>query len=161
MRCARTVRKVCRFGINGIVMWDFFGYKKRKLRKLSDTFLWTAKALYGEGVHPFDFDKEREEAYERIVGAGVQLIMYKGIEYFAGFVMEYPYRVNVWTAFIVLEYGNPSPNQVLQITKKDTIVEHCLKIVKSNETPPLSERINRNKKEWINKMELKYGIPVS
>lgn len=143
-------------------MWDFFAYKKRKLRKISDTFLWTAKALYLQGIHPFDFDKERDEAYEKIVAAGVQFIIHEGVEHFAGFVMEIQYRVHVWTAFIILEYGNPPSHQVLQIsTHKDTIVEHCLKIVKSNETPARSDKIHRNKKDWITKMELKYGFSVS
>ena len=121
-------------------------------------FLFGCKNLYFLGIHPFDFSKSDSKEYKGIVELGKEIIKEIGIQSFAEFIMEYQYRVGVWSSFITLEFGKPDQNEILKISGTETIFSACLEKIKQNEINELPSDIVENKNNWITKIKTCYNI---
>jgi len=120
-------------------------------------FLFGCKNLYNLSIHPFDFEKSELKEYKQLVELGKEIIQESGHQSFAGFVVEYQYRVSIWSSMIVLEFGKLDPNEILEISGTKTILNICLEKIKQNEINELSTEIIENKKNWINKIKTCYN----
>ena len=120
-------------------------------------FLFGCKNLYFMEIHPFDFNKTDSEEYKGIVELGKELIAELGLQNFAGFIMEYQYRVGIWSSFITLEYGKPDRDEILKISGTETIITACLGKIEQNEIIELPNEIIENKKGWIKKINTCYN----
>jgi len=120
-------------------------------------FLFGCKNLYHLSIHPFDFEKSELTEYKQLVELGKEIIQENGHQSFAGFVVEYQYRVSIWSSMIVLEFGKLDPNEILEISGTKTILNICLEKIKQNEINELSTEIIENKKNWINKIKTCYN----
>jgi hypothetical protein len=120
-------------------------------------FLFGCKNLYFMGIHPFDFSKTDSDEYKGIVELGKELIEELGLQNFAGFIVEYQYRVGIWSSFITLEYGKPDRNEILEISGTETILAACLEKIEQNEINELPNEIIENKKSWIGKINTCYN----
>lgn len=116
-------------------------------------FLFGCKNLYFLGIHPFDFNKSDSTEYKAIVELGKDIIKEMGTQSFAEFIMEYQYRVGVWSSFITLEFGKPDPKEILEISGTKTIVLACLEKIEQNEINELPTGVIENKKNWINNIK--------
>jgi len=121
-------------------------------------FLWACKELYQKQIHPFDFSKSQSEEYQRLISHGKNIIAEHGIQDFLGLLMEGQYGVHVWAAFIALQYGNPGKDEILKISGKETIVNHCIALIQdiSGRYPEGPEKTNQQK--WIADMKVKYSV---
>ena len=121
-------------------------------------FLFGCKNLYHLSIHPFDFEKSELKEYKQLVELGKVIIQESGHQSLAGFVVEYQYRVSIWSSMIVLEFGKPDPNEILEISGTETILNNCLEEIQQNEINELSAEIIENKINWINKIKTCYNI---
>ena len=120
-------------------------------------FLFGCKNLYFMGIHPFDFSKTDSDEYKGIVELGKEIMKEIGIQDFAEFVIEYQYRVNIWSSMIVLEFGEFDQNEILKTSGIETIFSACLEKIKQNEINKLPNEINENKKNWVEKIKTCYN----
>ena len=120
-------------------------------------FLSECKNLYFLGIHPFDFNKSDSQEYKRLIELGKEIIQDSGLQNFAGFLVEYQYRVGIWASFIILEYGKPHRNEILEISGTKTILSACLEKIMQNEINELPTDIIENKKSWMTKIKTCYN----
>lgn len=123
----------------------------------SSSFLLTCKDLYLKGVHPFDLEKVDTAPYRRIIQLGKNEIKKQGLQGFLGLLMENQYRVNFWAAKLGLEFGSPSQDEILTISGKDTVIDHCLEAVSRHVSFHTTEEQEQNGKNWIKKMKTRYN----
>ncbi|AVI52208.1 hypothetical protein C5O00_14000 [Pukyongia salina] len=121
-------------------------------------FLVGCKNLYFLGIHPFDFNKSDSAEYSGIIELGNEIINEVGIQSFAEFIMEYQYRVEIWSSYIALEFGKPDPNEILKISGAETIFSACLEKIEQTEINELPTEIIENKNDWIRKIKTCYNI---
>ncbi|GAA4327436.1 hypothetical protein GCM10023115_24660 [Pontixanthobacter gangjinensis] len=103
-------------------------------------------------IHPFDFDKIDSKEYQGIIAVAKKHITKFGVTNFAGFTAESQYRVYVWAAYLTLKLENNNPAILSFLNKGITIKEHCTEVVSRREIPPLTDRINQNKKDFISNL---------
>ena len=120
-------------------------------------FLFGCKNLYFLEVHPFDFSISDSKEYKGIVELGKEIIQEIGLQSFAQFILEYQYRVGIWSSFITLEYGKPDRNEILTISGTETIFSACLEKIEQNEINELTTDIIENKNNWIRKIKTCYN----
>ncbi|WAC02923.1 hypothetical protein N7U66_04760 [Lacinutrix neustonica] len=120
-------------------------------------FLFGCKNLYFLGIHPFDFSKSDSKEYKERVELGKEIIKENGIQSFAEFIMEYQYRVAVWSSFITLEFGKPDRHEILKINGTETIYSACLEKIEQREINELPIDIIKNKNNWIKKIKTCYN----
>ena len=123
----------------------------------TNCFLLTCKDLYLKGIHPFDSDKMNTAAYKRIVQLGKNKIEEQGLQTFLEYLMENHYRVNFWTAKLGLEFGNPSKDEILKISGKDTVIDHCLETVVRHLSFETTWEQEQSGKDWIEKIKSRYN----
>ena len=121
-------------------------------------FLFGCKNLYLASIHPFDFDKRNLDEYQQIIKLGKEILDQRGIQDFLGYLMESQYRVSIWASMIVIEYGNPKADEILNISGTKTIIDSCLECIMQDEINPLSTDVNENKKMWKQKNVPQHGI---
>lgn len=103
-------------------------------------YLLACKSNYFSKIYPSDNISKDSSGYKTL-----QLIAQsyfdagKFIE-FAGFLMEGHYFVNLWTAHLILENGNPD--------KKTS--EECIAIIKEYSTSTLNTEVAFQEKNWLN-----------
>ncbi|MGV6831431.1 MAG: hypothetical protein ACWA5P_07715 [bacterium] len=93
------------------------------------------------------------QEYQAIVRLGVELIKEIGIQNFAGFIMENQYRVGIWSSYITLEFGKPDQNEILKISRTNTIVSACLEKIEQVEINELPTEVIEHKNNWLRKMK--------
>ena len=98
-------------------------------------FLFGCKNLYFLGIHPFDFSKSDSDEYKAIIELGKEIIQDIGLQSFAEFIIEYQYRVGIWSSFITLVFGKPDQNEILQISGTKTILSACLEKIEQTFFP--------------------------
>ncbi len=123
----------------------------------STKFLFGCKNLYLLSIHPFDLKKSELPEYKQLIELGKEIIKEIGLQNFAGFVVEYQYRVGIWSSMITLEFGKPDQNEVLKISGTKTIFSVCLEKIEQNEINELPTEIIENKKSWIEKIKTCYN----
>ena len=123
----------------------------------STSFLFGCKNLYHLSIHPFDFKKSELKEYKQLVELGKEIIQESGLQSFSGFIVEYQYRVGIWSSMIALEFGEPDRDEVLKISGAETIISACLEKIEQNEISDLSTEIIENKKNWIRKIKTCYN----
>ena len=115
-------------------------------------FLFGCRNLYLMSIHPFDFDKIDSKEYQGIIAVAKKHITKFGVTNFAGFTAESQYRVYVWAAYLTLKLENNNPAILSFLNNGITIREHCIEVVSLREIPPLSDKINQNKKDFISNL---------
>ena len=115
-------------------------------------FLFGCRNLYLMSIHPFDFDKIDSKEYQGIIAVAKKYITKFGVTNFAKFTADSQYRVYVWAAYLTLKLENNNPAILSFLNKGITIKEHCIEVVSRREIPPLTDRINQNKKDFISNL---------
>jgi len=104
-------------------------------------YLLICKSNYFSKIYPTDNISKDSPGYKTL-----QLIAQsffdeeKHID-FAGFLMEAQYFVDLWTAHLILEYGNPD--------KK--LSEECIAIITEYSTSTLNTEVAIQERNWLNK----------
>ncbi len=120
-------------------------------------FLILSKALYLSDIHPFDLIKIRNEPLNRIIELGKELIIEQGLQKFLELLLENQYYVNLWAAMIALDHGNPKQNDILNISGKDTVIDHCIETIERHLSFQTTIEQENNGKDWLKKIQTYYN----
>jgi hypothetical protein len=122
-----------------------------------DNFLIECKKTFVKNIHPFDMKKEDAELYKKLDLLGKEIIERDGLQDFLSFLMESQYRVNLWAAVLGLKYGNPSNNEILIISGRDTIIDHCLEVIERHVSYQTTAEQELNGGHLLNTIKTKYN----
>jgi len=78
------------------------------MSKLGTEYLLQCKANYFDNITPSNKDGYDKLGYHKLVEIAKEYFENGGLEIFAGFFQEYQYIVDLWTAHLIIEYGNPN-----------------------------------------------------
>jgi hypothetical protein len=77
--------------------------------------------------------------YRTLVRIAKSLINERGVKEFSDFFMEGQYFIDLWTAHIILDFGNA--DQELR--------EECVKVIRKYSESRLDERLAREEASWL------------
>lgn len=106
---------------------------------LGTEYLFQCKANYFENITPSNVSRFEKKGYQKLADIAKKYFENGEIEDFVGFFLEYQYRVNLWTAHLIIEYGNPN----------DLIKKQAIEIIKRYSTTPLNKSLADEEKEWL------------
>ena len=92
-----------------------------------------------KGITPASTEKYNTPGYKAIINLGKQYIEDGGIAEFSRNFQGDQYFVELWTAHIIFEYGNPDLKLKAQ----------CVEIIKSYSDNPLSPEVSLEELEWL------------
>lgn len=114
---------------------------------LVSKYLYQCKCNYFNGVRPLSKNRYSEEGYIVLVDIAKTFISNGKENEFLNFLQEYQYNINLWTAHLILEYGN----QDNEINRK------ALEVIKRYSKTPIDEILAKEEKDWIIKYYPEYN----
>lgn len=102
-------------------------------------YLFQCKANYFDNIRPSNEKTFENESVNKLVNIAKYYFENDKKEEFLKFFAEYQYCVNLWTAHLVLEYGNPNKEEK----------ERALKIIERYSETPLNEKLAMEEKQWL------------
>lgn len=120
------------------------------------SYMFGCKNLHLLGIKPFSSEHINSPDYQDLTLTGVTLLSQGGIQNFMNHLLESQYSIPEWTAKIVLEHGNLTSNEPLEISGSKTIVETCFETLNCD-TANWKQGDIEYYHNWMNKMKLKYG----
>lgn len=109
------------------------------MREVGSKYLFQCKANYHNCIRPANKESCNKDGYKRLIELANEFFKSGNLNEFAGFFQEYQYLVDLWTAHIIIDYGNPS--------KK--LKEEAIEIIKLYSTTPLNEELAKEEKKWL------------
>jgi hypothetical protein len=109
------------------------------MTNIGTRYLFQCKINYHNNINPSKEDIYDEDGYQALIKIGKEFIEEKGVNNFSGFFREYQYCVNLWTAHLIIEYGNPD--------KK--LLEESLEIIERYSETPINEELAKEEKKWL------------
>jgi hypothetical protein len=113
---------------------------------ISARYLFTCKDNYFAGIRPADSDSKNKDGCKSLIEIAQSYFAENKEEDFAGYFWEYQYCVNLWTAHLILEYGQPD--------KK--LIEKSLEIIERYSDSELDPELASQEKSWLDKYRSKY-----
>jgi len=104
-----------------------------------DRFLWQCKINYFKGITPSNPIYFHDSEYIALVNIGIEYFNNEQLEEFSYFFRESQYFIPLWTAHIILEYGNPG--------KK--MEKECIDIIKEYSEHPVNSKISSEEQTWL------------
>lgn len=106
---------------------------------LGTDYLFQCRRNYNSGIRPSNHYNFENEGYKRLVEIAQEYFK-NGKKYeFLRFFEEYQYSVNLWTAHLVLEYGEPNEKEE----------SRALEIIKRYSETPLNTVLATEEKNWL------------
>lgn len=106
---------------------------------LGTEYLWKCRENYFLKITPGCENCQQEKGYIELEQIAVQYIKESGAADFSGFFMEYQYLVDLWTAHMLLQHADITPE----------LKENCLNVIKSYSTTTLNETIAKEETLWL------------
>ena len=72
--------------------------------------------------------------------------------------MEGQYRVQLWAAYLALEYGNPDKSERYIYSKNMTIVNSCIEQVEKYCFVEKNLQIKKAEEDWVLRNKKKYNL---
>jgi hypothetical protein len=91
-------------------------------------YLFTCKNSYFLKIYPADDNSKHTDVYKRLIEIAKSFFNSDRQKYFAGFLEESQYRVSLWTAHLILEFGKPNKS----------LIENCLNLIRDHSKSSLS-----------------------
>jgi hypothetical protein len=110
-------------------------------------YLFKCRENYFNGITPSNEKSKNTVGYQELLKIANDTIEKIGLEAFTGFFQELQYRVNLWTAHIILEHYNAD----IEIEKE------CIKIIKRYSTGTLNPIVAIEEKKWLEENKDKYS----
>lgn len=114
--------------------------------RIDDQFLITCRENYFSGVRPAGNDSKSKEGYQQLIRIAQSYFTNNREEDFAGLLMEGQYFIQLWTAHLTFEYGQPD--------KK--LSEECVEIIKQYSESEHETEVAIQEKKWLDKYGSKY-----
>jgi hypothetical protein len=104
------------------------------------SFLFLCKDAYFKKIRPADSESRLSEEYKSLVEIGKIYFDNNLVENFGMYLKESQYRIQLWTAHLILEYGNPNNN----------LRQQCIDEIIKYTNNPLAREIENEEKLWLN-----------
>lgn len=115
------------------------------MSELGTKYLSQCKENYYGDIRPSNKRSHQEAGYKTLVEIAKDYFVRGEINNFISFFQEYQYCVNLWTAHLIIEFGNPN--------KK--IKQEALEIIKRYSETPLNLELAKEEKNWLLEYESK------
>ncbi len=115
------------------------------MSELQTRYLFQCKSNYYDNIRPSRRESFNEDGYLMLVEIAKTYFAKDELSHFAAFFQEYQYCVNLWTAHLIIEYGEPN----IDLKRK------AIEIIKRYSTTPLNEELAKEEKEWLLKNKFK------
>ena len=103
-------------------------------------FIVLCKDAYLKKIRPANIPSKQTPEYKSIVESAKQYFQRNMENSFAQYMMESQYLIQLWTAHLLLEYGNPSHN----------LQQKCINQIIEYSDNPLAREIENEEKLWLN-----------
>ncbi|MDC9722078.1 MAG: hypothetical protein PSN34_04805 [Urechidicola sp.] len=110
------------------------------MNTISTRYLSQCKVNYHNNIRPSKEDTYDEDGHQALIEIAKEFLEKEGANSFSGFFREYQYCVNLWTAHLIIEYGNPN----------EKLLKKSLEIIIRYSTTPLNKDLAREEKKWLN-----------
>jgi len=97
------------------------------------------KLNYFSGINPAGENARETEGYQKLVRFAKSYFDTNKYDDFAAFLQEGQYFINLWTAHLILQYGQPN----------ETLKQMCLKIIRQYTDNPLAPDVAIEEKIWL------------
>lgn len=121
------------------IEWDI-----QQIRKNS-SYLFYCKEYYYLKIKPSDPESKKTKEYQNLVEIAKLYFENNLQSEFSSYLMEYQYLVQLWTAHLILEYGNPDSE----------LIKDCLDEIENYSTTPLDTALAIQEKNWLNNYYLR------
>jgi hypothetical protein len=105
----------------------------------SALFLFICKNNFLNSIRPADKGAKAQDGYQKLVDISKVYFDANQIDAFTSYFQEHQYCVNLWTAHLILEYGNPNSK----------LAKECLDIIKRYTDTPFDQTLAHEEKEWL------------
>lgn len=112
--------------------------------RLGDQYIMQCRYNTLNGITPSNREKNSTAAYKAVIDIGKKYISERGVPEFTGHFQGEHYFIELWTAHIIFEYGNPDPDLKAQ----------CIEIIKEYSDNPLSPEVSIEEREWLKKNDI-------
>lgn len=102
-------------------------------------YLFSCKENHLNAIRPADTNSKNLEGYKKLVAVAKTYFENNQLDNFADYFQEYQYAVNLWTAHLIIEYGQPD----------NRLLNRCLEIIESYSDTPLDETLAKEEKKWL------------
>lgn len=102
-------------------------------------YLFQCKANYHNNIRPSNKLTYENEDFEKLVEIAKEYFENGKKDDFLMFFEEYQYCVNLWTAHLVIEYGDPIREEK----------EKAIEIIERYSETPLNEELAKEEKQWL------------
>jgi hypothetical protein len=120
-----------------------FGSKSVANIPLTPSFLGLCKENYLKGIRPSNQESRVTKNYQSTVAVAKNLMADGNEKDFANYFMEGQYAVDLWTAHLILEYGNPD----------DALRKRCIEIITRYSTTPLDNVLAGEEAQWLERYD--------
>ncbi len=103
------------------------------------SYLFYCKENYVKGIRPADVNSKSKDGYKKLVEIAKLYIESNLLDRFAGYLMEGHYFVQLWTAHLILEYGQP----------EEKLKQLCLDEITNYSDNPLAPDVSIQEKDWL------------
>jgi hypothetical protein len=105
----------------------------------NSSYLFYCKEFYFAGIKPTDFISNKNNGYKVLIEIAKLYFEKKLLEEFATYLMEGQYFIQLWTAHLILEFGNPD----------EKLKELCLDEIEKYSDNPLAPEVAIHEKKWL------------
>ena len=105
----------------------------------NSSYLFYCKECYLLKIKPADIQNRKSTEYQNLVEIAKLYFSNRLQSKFAGYLMESQYLVQLWTAHLILEYGNPN----------DELKKACLNEIEKYSTTPLDIELAKQEMLWL------------
>ena len=106
---------------------------------LGTKYLNLCKSCYLNNIRPANSESIQTRVYAELVEIAQSYFKESRIEDFSKFFQEYQYCVNLWTAHLVIEFGNPN----------DDLISKALEIIKRYSHTELNIALAKEETIWL------------
>ena len=96
-------------------------------------------------IRPSDSDSKNTDEYKNLVEIAKLYFKNNLQAEFSSYLMGDQYLVQLWTAHLILEFGNPD----------EELIDDCLKEIKNYSITPLDQQLAKQEKSWLSNYYLK------
>jgi hypothetical protein len=109
------------------------------MKEKSDSFIIQCRTNYFLGIRPANKQSKETEGYKALVKIAKTYFESNRYDEFAGGFMEGQYFIPLWTAHLILEYGQPNKH----------IRELCLKAILDYSDNPIAPDVAIEERAWL------------
>jgi hypothetical protein len=106
---------------------------------LSASYIIQCRTNWFMGIRPCDKIAKEKKEYQALIEIAQTYFDNNQYKEFAGYLMEGQYLIPLWTAHLILEYGQPPAD----------LKERCLEIITDYTDNPLAPEVATEERKWL------------